>query len=96
MPTTVAAGFSKFQQNLEITDLQASTVSTRQKNVREAVEDDLEVLDPFLAGSYMRNTLIAPLKTADLDVFVILDPKYWSAEGQANLLDRVKRAIKKT
>lgn len=60
-------------------------------------EDELKVLDSFLAGSYMRNTLIAPLKTADLDVFVILDPKYWSADGgQANLLDRVKRVLKGT
>ena len=45
----------------------------------------------------MRNTLIAPLKTADLDVFVVLNSEDWSANGsQANLLDRVKRVLKKT
>jgi hypothetical protein len=96
VPTTVAAGLAKFQQNLEITDLQASTVSIRQQNVRDAVEKEMDVLDSFLAGSYMRNTLIAPLKSADVDVFVILDPKYWSDGGQANLLDQVKRVVKKT
>ena len=44
----------------------------------------------------MRDTLISPLKTADIDVFVVLDPKYWTADGQANLLDRVKRLLKKS
>ena len=96
MTTTVAAGFANFQQSPEISGLQASTVSTRQSNVRDAVEDELDVLDSFLAGSYMRNTLIAPLKTADLDVFIVLDPKYWASDGQANLLDRVKRVLRKT
>ena len=34
MPTTIPAGFDKLKQNLEITGLQAATVSTRQKNAR--------------------------------------------------------------
>ncbi len=96
MALTVAEGFRQFQQNLEISDLQASTVSTRQRNIRDAVEEELNVIDSFLAGSYMRNTLIAPLASADLDVFVLLEPEYWSADGQANLLDRVKRVLRKT
>jgi hypothetical protein len=36
MPTTINAGFNKLKENLEITDLQSATVSTRQQGVREA------------------------------------------------------------
>lgn len=83
-------------ENLEITDLQASTASTRQKNVRDAVANELVVLDDFLTGSYKRSTMIAPLAEADIDIFTVLDSKYYEANGQANLLDRVKRVLKKT
>src|SRR5262245_9509174 len=96
MPTTIAAGFDRLKTNLEITDLQAATVSTRQTNIREAVEADLDVLDSFVAGSYNRNTLIAPLKTADVDIFIVLSSQYFDADGQANLLDRVKRVLLKS
>lgn len=96
MPRTISQGFQKLRENLEISNLQASTTSTRQKNVREAVEAELKVLDSFLTGSYMRNTMIAPLKGADIDIFVVLDPSYYDANGQASLLDRVQRVLKKT
>jgi hypothetical protein len=71
-------------------------VSTRQTNIREVLEADLTVLDTFLTGSYRRSTMIAPLKEADIDVFVVLDPKYYSLDGQKTLLDRVKRSLRKT
>ncbi len=61
MATTVKSGFRTLKSNLEITDLQQGTVSTRQKNVRKAVEAELTVLDSFLTGSYSRSTMIAPL-----------------------------------
>lgn len=47
-------GFKKLSENLEITDLQETTVSTRQKNVREAVDDGITVLDDFLTGRFPR------------------------------------------
>jgi len=96
MPITIKQGFEVLKQNLEITTLQSSTVSTRQQNVRDAVASELSVLDDFLTGSYKRSTMIAPLKEADVDIFVILDSSYYESNGQANLLDRVKRVIKKT
>ena len=96
MPTTIAQGFAKFQDNLQITDLQESTVDTRQKNVRDAVAKELTVLTSFVTGSYRRDTLIAPLSKADVDIFVILDPSYYSADGYANLIDRLKRVLKGT
>jgi hypothetical protein len=96
MAKTIDEGFEELRSNLEITDLQEKTVSTRQKNVRKALEDDFDILDSFLTGSYRRSTMIAPLKGADLDIFIVLDPKYYEASGQAALLANVKKALRKT
>src|SRR6266536_2265189 len=95
MPRTIAQGFERLKQNLEITDLQAGTVSTRQQNVRAALEDGLTVLDTFLTGSYRRNTMIAPLGEADVDIVAVLDPSYYKWDGQAAVLDRVRRVLLK-
>lgn len=101
MATTIPEAFRTFKSNLEITGLQTSTVSTRQKNIREALENHLTVADSFLTGSYSRSTLIAPLKDADIDIFIILDADYFhhyngKNGGQAGLLDLLKRTLKKT
>ena len=34
--------------------------------------------------------MIAPLAEADIDIFTVLDPEYYEANGQAALLDKVK------
>jgi len=101
MATTIKQSFEQLKSNLEITGLQRETVSTRQSNIREALESDLDVLDTFLTGSYSRNTMIAPLSEADIDIFIVLDSKYYynyngQNGGQAGLLDLVKRTLKKT
>lgn len=96
MPTTINQGFAALKSNLEITDLQVSTVSTRQQNVRNAVAAELTVLDTFLTGSYRRSTMVAPLSEADVDIVVVLDSSYYSSDGHASLLDRVKRVLRKT
>ena len=98
MATTIRQGFEILKKNLEITTLQANTVSTRQSIVRANVAKELTVLDSFLAGSYQRNTMIAPLKEADVDIFVVLDPQYFSRDqnASANLLDKVKRLLQKS
>jgi hypothetical protein len=101
MATTIQQGFQRLKGNLEITGLQSSTVSTRQQSVREAVEAELTVLDSFLTGSYSRSTMISPLSEADVDIFFVLDPKYFhnyngQNGGQAGLLDLVKRALLRT
>jgi hypothetical protein len=98
--TTVQQGFLRLKWNLEITGLQASTVSTRQAN-REVLEAGTTVLDTFQTGSYARSTMIAPLSEADIDIFVVLDAKYYhnyngQNGGQAGLLDAVKRTLRKT
>lgn len=99
MATTIPQAFQKLKENLEITALQGSTVSTRQQSVRDVMEAGLAVLDSFLTGSYSRSTMIAPLADADVDIFFVLDVKYFhhynngQNGGQAGLLDLVKRAL---
>ena len=101
MATTVQQSFLKFKQNLEITDLQASAVSTRQTGVREVMEAGITISESFLTGSYQRNTMITPLKEADIDIFFVLDNSYYyhynaKNGGQAGLLDFIKRTLRKT
>jgi hypothetical protein len=95
MVLTVAAGFEKLRSNLEITGLQSGLVSSRQKGVRETMASGMEVLEDFLTGSYARSTMISPLSEADIDVFVVLDPKYFNY-GPAGLLDAAKRTLLNT
>lgn len=96
MPISLDQGFRLLRTNLEITDLQAETVSIRQRKVRDAIAAQLSVKESFLTGSYMRSTMIAPLKEADVDIFVVLDVGYYKQGGQAALLDLVKQALLKT
>jgi hypothetical protein len=85
-----------FKSNLEITGLQQSTVASRQQSVRAAVARRLAVTNSFITGSYSRHTLISPLNTADIDVFVVLDAGYFDASGYATVLDRVRRILLET
>src|SRR5205807_6891592 len=67
----------------------------------DALQGSITVQDSFLTGSYVRKTMIAPLKEADIDVFAVLDPSYFhhynnKNGGQAGLLDWVKRTLRKT
>jgi Second Messenger Oligonucleotide or Dinucleotide Synthetase domain len=96
MATTIQQSFATLRSNLEITGLQEETVSTRQLAVRKAMENGLAVLDAFLVGSYRRSTMIAPLKSADVDVFIVLDPKYYHSHGPQALLQATKEVLRKT
>jgi len=102
MASTVTSAFDGLKGNLQITGLQQSTVATRQTNVRDVVAAGMTVQDSFLTGSYARNTMVAPLKEADVDVFVVLDASYFhhynngQNGGQAGLLDLLKRTLRTT
>ena len=103
MATTIQQSFFKLRANLEITGLQSSTVSSRQESVRAVVKAGMDLIDPysFLTGSYSRSTMIAPLKEADIDIFFVLNPRYFhhyngQNGGQAGLLDLTKRTLRKT
>src|SRR5688572_5566383 len=96
MATTIDEAFRKLRTNLEITDLQESTVATRQKRIRTVIEADFAVLDSFLGGSCRRSTMIAPLREADIDIFIVLDPGHFAKDGQQSLLEAVRKTLLKT
>lgn len=93
MARDVPSAFAAFKSNLEITTLQQANVSSRQQAVRDSVARSLIVKDSFLTGSYRRHTMISPLKTADIDIFMVLDSSYYSQTGYAAVLDRVRKAL---
>jgi hypothetical protein len=98
MATTIAAGFSGLSANLEITTLQKSTASARQRNVRSAMEKGFAVLDSFLAGSYARSTMIGPLQDSDIDIVVVIDSSYWAQykDSPGGLLEEARKVLLKT
>jgi hypothetical protein len=101
MATTIPASFVQFKSNLEVTAPQATTLSTRQQSVRDVLANGLNVLDSFLTGSYARSTMISPLSEADIDVFMVLDSRFFQHYngqngGPAGLLDLAKRTLLKT
>ncbi len=101
MAYTIPQSFLKLRENLEPTGLQKETLSTRQANIRSALAKEITIQDSFLTGSYSRHTLIAPLKEADIDIFIVLPDSYYyhynnQNGGQAGLLDWIKRVLKRT
>jgi hypothetical protein len=84
--------FEKLRSNLELTGLQEKVIATRQTNVRAAVASQLSVVDDFLSGSYRRHTMIGPLKSADVDIIVVLDRSY-RERGPRAVLELVKKAL---
>jgi hypothetical protein len=95
MASTIISSFTKLRSNLEITGLQSTTVSQRQSNVREVLDAGLTVHDSFLTGSYIRSTMVSPLKEADIDIFAVLDASYYEL-GAVGLLDKVRKVLLKT
>ncbi|MCW0014933.1 CBASS oligonucleotide cyclase [Rhizobium sp. BT-226] len=96
MVISVQQGFAQLRSNLEITGLQAETVSVRQTRVRDVLQAGMRVHESFLTGSYARHTMIAPLNEADVDVFFVLDSSYFRQYTPAGLLDAVRRTLLKT
>jgi len=96
MLLSISEAFQKLKQNLEITQSQTSAVSERHNGVRDVLDMKLDIEESFLTGSYKRNTMIAPLSKADIDIFFILDQKYFQERGQRWLLHLVKRNLLKT
>ena len=101
MATTISQAFRELNTNLEITGLQKNTIATRRDSVQSVLKSGFDVEDSFLTGSYSRNTMIAPLKEADVDILFLLGSRYFHHYngingGPAGLLDLVKRTLLKT
>lgn len=100
MAKSLEAAFSEFKSRLEITDWQAALVSQRRANVGKVLSAKLTLAPsaaPQVIGSWDRHTLIAPLKTADVDLLVPLDRRehggWFDGVGTAKVLDRFKAIL---
>lgn len=93
MATTIHQGFLELQRNLNITSIQESVLAERQQNIRRVLESEFIVVDTFLMGSYKRNTIIAPLSKADVDIFVVLDHGYFQRSGPYPILERIRQLL---
>ncbi len=100
MATTVKQAFDEFSTRVNITDLQASLVSTRWQNVVAAIDRTL-FLHPdkpsLLIGSYKRQTMLKPLSQNDVDLMVVLHydkNKNWdSPDGTVYALNKFKEIL---
>ena len=64
--------FDKLKSNLKITKSEREQAQTRHRLIREHIEDNWDLVDDFLTGSYRRETMTKKLK--DVDIFVVVNP----------------------
>ena len=70
--------FDNLKSNLEITKTERELAQTRHRLIRERIEDDWQLTNHFLTGSYDRHTMTKRLK--DVDIFAVIDPDGPQAE----------------
>lgn len=101
MARTVLSSFETFRSNLELTTSQVSDISTSHTGVRSYLRGQFTVIEDFLTGSYVRDTLIR--QSRDVDFLLVLDGAYYNGtstspgyrdEGPAALLDDIRRSLK--
>src|SRR5437868_1406546 len=92
---TVQDAFKKFRSKLELTDKEQEDASRRQKEIRVVMQEDFDIDEDFLTGSYRRWTKTKPLK--DVDIFCVLGAKHRSYRDQppSKLLSAVESALAK-
>ncbi|HRI06767.1 MAG TPA: hypothetical protein PKW35_03065 [Nannocystaceae bacterium] len=69
---TIRQAFEQFLQSLELTESESAEAIRQHTFLREGLQEQLDVAQNFLSGSYARNTAIRPLN--DIDVFLVLVP----------------------
>lgn len=95
----IEASYEDNVEESEITDRQAKKISDRRDVLVAILEEDMEIEDSQLIGSYTRGTMTGPLKQdSDADVMVVLDAdkhRQWiqHENGPRNALNAIKRRI---
>lgn len=73
---TTTQAFDKFRQRLELSDTEQKDAEKRQKDVRDCIRADFDLVTDFLSGSYRRHTKTKPLKDVDA-MFVLAQKERW-------------------
>ena len=92
----VAEAFEKFRGKISRpTQKEQSDASTRQQNIRAAMEKQFKKKDCFLTGSYARHTKTKPLK--DVDIFYVLhdDHRDYRSKKPGELINAVAAHLEK-
>jgi hypothetical protein len=93
MPVTVSASFSRFLQNISITEDHAETAGTRTKRIVDLLKDSFNILEAFPTGSLLRGT--ARKGIADVDVFVALHyTKHVKDKSPTAVLESIRETLK--
>lgn len=90
---TVAEGFDKFRQRLELSDTEQKDAIRRHNDVRDCIRAAFDVERDFLTGSYARHTKTKPLK--DIDIFFCLGDKdrHWRNKPPREVLDAFETCL---
>ena len=90
--------FRKFRSNLELTQKEQDSASSRQKEIRALMDQSFKIADDFLTGSYRRWTKTKPLK--DVDIFCVFHdderPQYRNDKAPSVVLGDVEKALART
>lgn len=101
MPRTIIAAFDELLTRVALTPDQRAIGSARQNNLRDFLKDRFTLYadepspNPWLIGSYSRNTILR--QERDIDIMVSLSPaKYWETykTNSAGLVYLVRNALK--
>jgi Second Messenger Oligonucleotide or Dinucleotide Synthetase domain len=89
--------FRKFRSNLELTQKEQDSASSRQKEIRGLMDESFEIEHDFLTGSYRRWTKTKPLK--DVDIFCVFHAdersRYRDGKKPAVVLGDVEKVLAK-
>jgi hypothetical protein len=83
--------FLKFRRNLETTDTENRSASTRQQRIREQLNLALDIKDDFLTGAYRRHTKTKPLR--DVDIMIVLADTSYLDRHPRDILEVVRAAL---
>lgn len=93
--------YENHSEKVDITDKQKKTISDRRDRIISILEENLEVKESSLMGSFTRGTMTGPIdENSDADILVVLDPEThsdWAEQesGPRNALNAIKRHISK-
>jgi len=92
---TVTQAFEEFRRRLELSDTEQQDTIRRHQDVRACIEEEFELANSFLTGSYARHTKTKPLK--DVDIFCVLGEAeaHWRDKSPDKILKAFKTCLAK-
>lgn len=90
---SVNEAFLKFRTRLETTDTEDKSASSRQKRIRQQLDNDdtLDIDTDFLTGAYKRHTKTKPLR--DVDIMIVLQNTEYLNRHPHDILEVVRAVL---